>query len=154
LQVTARNQEIRIRRFRASDMDRLMAIERASFGRWAYSPDLMMAYFRRCPELFLVASIGMELVGYSVACPKLRSTEFVSIAVDPQHRKAGVGKRLLDSSVRRLRRSGEVRLTLMVKDNNATARRFYEAYGFRRVRVVRGYYEDGRDGVLMRLQLS
>ena len=32
---------------------------------------------------------------------------------------------------------------------NTAARAFYEKYGFRKLRIVRGYYEDGEDGMLM-----
>jgi ribosomal-protein-alanine N-acetyltransferase len=37
----------------------------------------------------------------------------------------------------------------MVRVTNREARAFYEKYGFRKVRTVRGYYEDGGDGWLM-----
>jgi [ribosomal protein S18]-alanine N-acetyltransferase len=153
LQVSVAPTRTRVRRFRPADLDGVMEIERASFGRWAYSAGLMMAYYRRSPDLFLVASAGPELAGYSVANRKTSSTELVSIAVAPAHRKGGLGRRLLNATVRRLRREGEKRLTLMVKENNRAARRFYENYGFRRVRTVKEYYEDGRDGVLMTLPL-
>jgi [ribosomal protein S18]-alanine N-acetyltransferase len=153
LQVSVDQIPIRLRRFRPADLNAVMAIERASFGRWAYSPELMMEYFRRSPDLFLVACAGPEFAGYSIARRRASSTELVSIAVTPARRKTGIGKRLLDATVRRLRRAGESRLDLMVKESNRAARRFYEQYGFRRVRTVRRYYEDGRDGVLMTLPL-
>jgi ribosomal protein S18 acetylase RimI-like enzyme len=38
----------------------------------------------------------------------------------------------------------------MVRVTNVAARRFYEKYGFQKGRIVRGYYEDGTDGVAMR----
>jgi ribosomal-protein-alanine N-acetyltransferase len=55
----------------------------------------------------------------------------------------------MDSTLRRLRRRGVARVVLMVKITNQPARRFYEKYGFRKVRLVRRYYEDSSDGVLM-----
>jgi len=57
------------------------------------------------------------------------------------------------SIIRRLKRRGVGRFTLTVKVNNHRARAFYESYGFRKIRMVPGYYEDGADGVLMRLRL-
>lgn len=130
-----------------------MAVERASFGRWAYPAKLFVEYARGCPDLFLVACEDGRLAGYSLACRKAKFSELVSIAVGPEYRRSGVAGRLLASTVRRLRRAGERRLNLVVKDSNRGARRFYEDCGFRRVRVVAGYYEDGRDGVLMSLDL-
>jgi ribosomal-protein-alanine N-acetyltransferase len=61
---------------------------------------------------------------------------------------------LLDALVRRLSRRGVPRLTLMVKVTNRRARAFYERRGFRRIRRVPRYYEDGQDGVLYHLDLS
>jgi ribosomal protein S18 acetylase RimI-like enzyme len=37
----------------------------------------------------------------------------------------------------------------MVKLTNERARAFYERYGFKKIRIVRAYYEDGQDGWLM-----
>jgi ribosomal-protein-alanine N-acetyltransferase len=52
----------------------------------------------------------------------------------------------MDSTLRRLRRRGVVRLRLTVKVTNEAAIRLYEGYGFQKSRIVRGYYEDGADG--------
>jgi len=56
---------------------------------------------------------------------------------------------LMQSTLRRLRRRKVARLVLMVKTNNGAARAFYAKYGFEKVRIVRKYYEDGSDGLLM-----
>jgi ribosomal-protein-alanine N-acetyltransferase len=113
----------------------------------------MMEYFQQCPDLFLVAGAGPVLAGYIVSCRRAAFTELVSIAVAPAWRKAGVGTRLLRATVRKLRAEGQPRLNLTVKDTNRSAQKFYEGLGFRRVRTVRRYYEDGRDGILMTLSL-
>jgi ribosomal protein S18 acetylase RimI-like enzyme len=42
----------------------------------------------------------------------------------------------------------------MVRSDNGAAKHFYERFGFKRVRTVPGYYEDGASGVRMRLALS
>jgi ribosomal-protein-alanine N-acetyltransferase len=55
----------------------------------------------------------------------------------------------MDSTLRRLRLRRIGRFGLMVKVTNREARAFYEKYGFRKVRTVRRYYEDGNDGWLM-----
>jgi ribosomal-protein-alanine N-acetyltransferase len=69
--------------------------------------------------------------------------------VDPKYRRKGAASALLESTIRRLRRRGVTRYSLMVKVSNRAARAFYEKYGFSKVRTVRGYYEDGSDGLLM-----
>jgi ribosomal-protein-alanine N-acetyltransferase len=143
-----------IRRFRPSDMDRIAAIESASFGNDAYDRNLFAEFYRKCGPLFLVAVRRNSVCGYAVACIRGERAEVVSIAVDPRSRRGGVAAALMDSTLRRLRRRGASRVVLMVKLTNAAARAFYEKRGFSKVRLVRGYYEDGSDGILMARALA
>ena len=46
-------------------------------------------------------------------------------------------------------RRGTERLNLVVRVRNGAARAFYEKYGFRRLRTLPAYYEDGEDGLAM-----
>jgi ribosomal-protein-alanine N-acetyltransferase len=156
-----------IRRMRVDDLDRIMEIERASFGRDAYDRNLFAEYTRKCGELFLVAERGFDgstagkVWGYALTCLAVRRrgedsgklAELISVAVDPAARGTGAAKALMDSTLRRLRSRQVIRLGLMVKVTNQRARAFYERYGFKKVRIVRAYYEDGQDGCLMAKQL-
>jgi ribosomal protein S18 acetylase RimI-like enzyme len=42
----------------------------------------------------------------------------------------------------------------MVRETNLAAIRFYGKYRFTKVRLVRGYYENGGDGILMKRVLG
>ena len=77
----------------------------------------------------------------------------ISIAVDPAERGKGAASVMMESTLRRLRRRAVPRLFLMVRLTNTAARAFYEKYGFRKLRSVREYYEDGEDGLLMSVAL-
>lgn len=144
-----------IRRVRSADLDRIMEIERASFGRDAYDRNLFADYTRKCGGLFLVSECNRKVWGYALTCPITRSgalgpqAELVSLAVDPAARGTGAAKALMDSTLRRLRIRGVCRIVLTVKVTNGRARAFYERYGFEKIRMVRQYYEDGQDGILM-----
>ena len=148
-----------IRRFRAKDLDCILLIENASFGKDAYDRNLFADFLDKCGDLFLVAEREGRICGYLVACVRggaprgVRTAELVSVATDPQFRGLGVASCLMGSTLRRLRRRRVDRLILMVRITNDPARAFYAKYGFRRVRVVPRYYEDGGDGLLMTLQL-
>ena len=140
---------IEIRKIRPADLDRIQEIEEASFGTDAYDRNLFAEFYRKCGDLFLVAERRSGICGYMVTCIRGDRAEIVSIAVDPPSRGKGAASALMSSTLRRLRRRRVARLVLMVKVTNAPARAFYEKYGFHKVRVVRGYYEDGSDGMLM-----
>ncbi len=138
-----------VRRLRQSDLDVIFEIENASFGGAAYDRNLFAELFRNCGDLFLVAERENTVCGYAVTCVRGEQAELVSIAVAPRTRGHGAGSALLESTLRRLRRRRIPRLRLMVRVANCPARAFYEKYGFAKVRVVRGYYEDGGDGLLL-----
>ena len=137
-----------VRPVKAGDLDAIMRIERASFGSDAYDRKLFADFTHICGGLFLVASKGDKVIGYSITCIRGDRAELVSIAVAPQQRRRGAAGALMDSTLRRLRRRGVTRFVLMVKVTNERALGFYEKYGFRKNRRVSRYYEDGSDGFL------
>jgi ribosomal-protein-alanine N-acetyltransferase len=142
-----------VRLVRQRDLDPILDIEAASFGADAYDRNLFAKYTRKCGGLFLVAGLGAKVCAYSITAISSgrfgSRAELVSMAVAPASRRQGAASALMDSTVRRLRRRGVTRLGLMVKVTNHRARHFYEKYGFRRLRRVAGYYEDGADGLLL-----
>ncbi len=111
-----------IRRFKASDMDRVLEIERASFGKDAYDRKLFAEYGRKCGNLFLLAEGSRTVDGYSIACVSGKYSSLVkrgslvrrndlvasleSIAVDPRARGKGAASTLLKSTIRRLKLRG------------------------------------------------
>jgi [ribosomal protein S18]-alanine N-acetyltransferase len=148
--ISARPISSRVRRFKRRDLERVLAIERACFGKDAWPSELFIAYFRASPELFLVAMHGRRIAGYSITRVDWRGAELESIAVDPKYHGRGVAQALLQATVSRLR-TGTLRL--MVGTDNEPALRFYQRFGFIRMRKVARYYGPGRDAWRMRLEL-
>ena len=144
----------RIRSVRERDLDEVLLVEHASFGKDAYDRKLFAEYCHKCGELFLVAVAHRRICGYSLTCVRGDRAELVSIATNPESRRAGVASALLGSTLRRLRRLKVARIGLMVRVTNHTAIRFYMKFGFTKVKRVPEYYEDGNDGWLMRLVLK
>ena len=142
-----------VRRFELGDLDDVLTIERASFGRDAWSNDLFLEFFRRDPSLFLVACVGKRIVAYSITTAGLRRAELASIAVDPLDRGRGVARALLDFTLGRLRANHVKSWWLMVDVENAAAIRFYERYGFVTTKKVKGYYSARRDAWRMRMSI-
>jgi ribosomal-protein-alanine N-acetyltransferase len=142
-----------IRPVRQRDLGRILEIEAASFGADAYDRNLFAEYTRKCGDLFLVAEWGSKVCAYSITVLSPGAAgnraELVSVAVDPAFLGKGAAAALMDSSLRRLRRRGVTRLGLMVNVMNFRALGFYKKYGFRKLRRVARYYEDGTDGISM-----
>lgn len=80
----------------------------------------------------LLAAVGDELVGFCTAYDELESVRFgrrvwvEDLAVDPEHRSLGTGKRLLDAAKDWARARGASHLELDSAETRADAHRFYE----------------------------
>ncbi len=144
---------IEIRPFLRRHLDRVLTIENACFLRDAYPRELFLDLYRDCARYFFVARRTRRIVGYSVAAAAEGRAEIVSIAVLPEHRRAGVATALLRRTISRLRRARVQAVTLMVRTDNLHAIRFYRKLGFRSAGRRAGYYEDRSDGLLMRKRL-
>ena len=143
-----------VRPVRPSDLDRICEIEHASFGKDAYPRNLFAEFYRKCRRLFLVVARGNTVWGYMITCRCGDRAELVSVAVAPPARTRGAASVLMDSTLRRLQRSGVTRIHLMVRVRNRKARAFYEKYGFDKVRFVPRYYSDGADALMMAKEIT
>ncbi len=72
-----------------------------------------------------------------------------NIAVDPSLQGQGLGARLLDECELEAARRGCARMTLEVREDNASALQFYLRRGFEIVRSMSDYYPDGTAGLKM-----
>jgi [ribosomal protein S18]-alanine N-acetyltransferase len=144
---------VKVRLYEPDDLDRILDIEQTSFAEDAWEAKLFQRYFRQCGELFLVAKVGRRIGGYAITCAQSRNAELVSIAVDPRDRGRGVARLLLDYTAAQLRLKQTRAWWLMVEIGNESAIRFYEKYGFKLTKRVKGYYGRGRDAWRMKMVL-
>jgi ribosomal protein S18 acetylase RimI-like enzyme len=118
---------------------------------------------RTRPDDVLVAEVDGVVAGYaklgrSITLPSHQHVlELNGLSVDPNRRRLGVGRQLIEAAVEEARNRGARKLSLRVLGGNTGARRLYEACGF----VVEGILRDefllqGRyvDDVLMARQLE
>ncbi len=74
----------------------------------------------------------------------------VSIAVLEEYRRRGIGSKLLENSIRAALEIYDAEsMYLEVRVSNEPAIRLYEKYGFKKVRIIKGYYMDGEDAYVM-----
>jgi ribosomal-protein-alanine N-acetyltransferase len=142
---------IQIVPFRLRQLDRILQIERASFGRDAWPRKAFLEYYDDCRELFFVGKFSRRIAGYIIGCVEAGGGEITSLAVHPDYRRRGLAAALIGRVLRELRAGGIRRVELMVRVGNTAGEQLYRSFGFRRVRRVPRYYEDGGDGILMRL---
>jgi len=141
---------VRIEPMTLDDLERVHAIERASFfPTWpddAYRTELTSNKL----ATYVVARLEDVVIGFAGIWLMVDEAHVTTFAVDPAWRRRGVGERLLlallDVSVARRAREA----TLEVRLSNVAARRLYEKYGFRPVGLRPRYYSDnGEDALIM-----
>ncbi|OPZ87923.1 MAG: ribosomal-protein-alanine N-acetyltransferase [bacterium ADurb.Bin429] len=79
----------------------------------------------------------------------------MTLAVRPECRRHGLGRRLMDGLLAEARRRGAEEVTLEVRAGNTPAQGLYASMGFLAVARRRGYYPDNsEDALVMRLDLT
>lgn len=138
-----------------ADLDEVCAIERSSFGTpWARSlfeeelrrPGLCLWRVLREPG----ARAGSRVAAYGGFWKAVDEAHFTNIAVRPDRRRLGLGRRLLRELLGLARAEGCLRATLEVRPSNLGARALYASEGFDPVAVRPRYYgDDGEDALIL-----
>jgi ribosomal protein S18 acetylase RimI-like enzyme len=81
-------------------------------------------------QALLVAETGGQVIGTVIAAWNGWRGSLYRLAVDPDHRRAGVATRLVHDAERRLRQRGAIRIDAIVSDDDGAARRFWTAAGY------------------------
>jgi ribosomal-protein-alanine N-acetyltransferase len=143
-----------VRRMRPADLPGVMFIERRSFSA-PWEESTFRGLMRRPSAALLVAELDAEVAGYAVLWFAADESELGDIAVLPELRGVGIGRRLLRESVQVAAGRGALSLYLEVRETNSVARQLYSSDGFTVVGVRKRYYtEPVEDAIVMRLELQ
>lgn len=115
---------------------------------WSYSL-FMSELALRSTRAYYVARVHGSLVGYVGLMLNLDEGHITTLAVDPAHRRQGVGTRLLLVAAREAVARGAQALTLEVRVGNQPALELYRVFGFRPVGVRRNYYAESNEDALV-----
>lgn len=114
-----------------------------------WSRDLFEGELGRPDRAYLVARSGDQVLGYGGLIVIAGDGHVSTIAVDPDARGRGIGRRLLLELVDEALDRGVTDLTLEVRVSNEPALALYRRFGFAPAGVRRGYYGDGEDALVM-----
>ena len=139
---------------RREHVDALLPYERDMFGTEAWSRAAYLAELadRRLRHYVAAESADGALLGWAGVMVVSGAAEILTVGVVPAARRGGLGRALLHALLDEARRRGATEAFLEVRVDNAAAIALYEAEGFARLGVRRGYYDAGRvDALTMRL---
>lgn len=146
--------DVRLRRVEPGDLYYIVELEEKAFGPDAFSLDYLFYLYNRCRDYFFVADYKGLVVGYIVSCREGSQLHVHSVAVVEELRGRGIGRKLLEETIRVARENGLKAVYLEVKTTNTPALRLYEKLGFKRIGVKEKYYNDGSDAYLYALSLE
>lgn len=145
---------ISIRPAEPGDLDAVMKIERESFP-VPWTEAMFKAELMKDSGLFLTAETGGQLAGY--ACGWYVADEFhlANLAVAPEFRGRGAGKKLLQKVIEDVKSKKARFIALEVRHKNIPAINLYGKFGFKPEARRKGYYSDTKeDAVIMALELE
>ncbi len=126
----------------------IAALERLCFSE-PWSQASLEAELRNPLATWLVAEIGGQTAGYAGIHQVLDEACVTNVAVDPAHRRKGVGKALMLALENICRREGSAFLTLEVRESNQGAIALYQNLGFEEVGRRKHYYTHPTEDALL-----
>lgn len=147
---------IRIREFAPEDVDTLLRIEHAAHpaGHWKAEDYEWLTH--QAGGMVLVAHLAPAgaIAGFVAARALGPEAEMLNLAVAPEHRRQGIGRRLVEELHRHLRARGTERVYLEVRPSNLPAQQLYRSFGYCECGRRQKYYaSDGEDALVFEIRL-
>lgn len=120
----------------------------------AWTAPRVAGLIRNRESLVVAARSGGRLAGFAMTQFGERSAHLALLAVAVSHRRAGLGRRLVEWTEETAVVAGIFRIDLEVRATNLGAQRFYAALGYRVARRVAGYYSGIEDALRLTRDLT
>ncbi len=139
---------------RMSDSEFIMRLSHAVFGEYAKLAGPFTLKLSQSPgAVTLMAAVAGRLVGFAIVMFEAPSAMLAAIAVEPDCRGLGIGKRLLARAEVEACAQGATKLTLATAEANVAALDLFLKNGYRITGRKPRYYGRGQNAVSMRKRL-
>jgi ribosomal-protein-alanine N-acetyltransferase len=154
--MTAIASEFRFREYRPADLESLWRLDQRCFTpEIAYSRRELEYYLRNRTKICIVAEAAEKLAGFILGHRDARGFgHIVTIDVDADFRRSGLGSQLIARLEDRFRAAGCGNAVLEVAVDNRAALDFYKKHGYTTMKTLPRYYPGGLDGLLMGKRLA
>lgn len=141
---------MKIRRATIEDLAPINHVEQRSFQH-PWTKDQLAYEIENNPVSRVFVSVDDHQVsGYIFVHDTGEEVQIINIAVDPEYRKLGFGKRLLNFVLNRYSKYADV--FLEVRASNCNAIQLYIAAGFYEIGRRQDYYQGGEDALVLKLE--
>jgi ribosomal-protein-alanine N-acetyltransferase len=127
-----------------SHLDRLYEIERECFEKEAFAKKQIARLLTEYDSISLVAKQNDKIEGFIITTinvgRKTMNGHILTLDVSPNHRREGIGQRLLQEIEEILKRKNVETCHLEVREDNTSAIGLYEKMGYRKIGKLENYY--------------
>ncbi len=137
--------EIKIRPMLNRDIISVVEIDRKCFSHpWGVNEFFREINYNKFGRYY-VAELDKKIIGYIGSWFLGDLIHITTIAVDPEYRRKGVGKKLMDFIIDIGKNEKVKKVVLEVRVSNLIAQKLYEKLGFIIEKIKKEYYPDNRE---------
>ena len=136
-----------IRPMTMEDLDTIVALEKRIFtDPWSESSFAAELVGKKY-SFPLVMELDEKIVAYAVVWHFFDELHIANIAVHPDYRRMGLGKKFMEYI---LEKFGDAEFAFLeVRPSNTAAVKLYQSFGFKVLSTRKHYYHDGEDALVM-----
>lgn len=124
--------KLTIRKFQLADKVHVVALWNSAFPDDPphNNPDKVLRQKLAVDDLIFVGTMGESIVGACIAGYDGHRGWLYAVAVQPQHRRYGVGSMLIKHTVEQLKQIGCMKVNIQIRATNSEVASFYRSLGF------------------------
>lgn len=121
-----------IRKYKPQDKHSLIKLWQTSFPDPApyNEPTLVLAEKLKVDNLIFIAEKSEQIIGSCMAGYDGHRGWLYSVAVCPEHRRTGIGSKLIKHAIKQLNQKGCAKVNLQILQSNEQIIAFYQSLGF------------------------
>lgn len=139
---------IEIQRMNESHVAQVADLEKVCFST-PWSENSIRCELENLLSLWLVAVEDGSVLGYVGSQSVMGEADMMNVAVNPNYRRRGIARRLVEGLVQALSDRQVYSLTLEVRASNEPAKALYEQLGFLQAGRRPNYYRNPREDALI-----
>ena len=129
------------------EMDRILGGAVWTLDEWK---DILNSRFYRV----YISEVNGEIAGFMVIYVGIVEAHLMKLFVRQIYRNKGIGRKFMDKLVDVARRNRKNMIFLEVDVDNVAAINLYKGYGFRVLKKLKDFYENGKDAYLMLMEIG
>ena len=134
---------------RTEDLEQVSRLEASCFS-MPWSKKSIEEVMGKSDAVYVTAREEEKVVGYCGAYVILDEADINQVAVEPSCRNKGIGRKMMEVLLQKLKRAGANAVTLEVRRSNEAAIALYESLGFVTEGIRKNFYEKpAEDGLIM-----